>query len=396
MAPGPSGISVYAELLPNIRQVSVGASLPGSPDATTSAEVVDGGLRFRISHQGQSELLDLPATVTAPSVLVIPRTQGSNPSWRLPASIDEASALRSATESQVAPWSSMDLKVGSSVTCRNCGNLIVPGEGIRVWKDLPSENWAEMMEFWHCHKPHDHKSHEDEGLADRGYGANHVITAQPGVGFVDITSFMFSESDCSNVQFLSSIRGATFNSSSQVIDYDPSNKHVSVVCGGCQTEIGLYKVSSSSILLFKWQVTCETVKPSNIPSQLECLASTLLATISRSGYAKSVLIPYRPESHPQPLRVPHLWVLNPNVVYTSSTCRGKRAAVKILYRDINVEEANGFLDSITSDVQEINLPLTAIKATREALASSTVLIPERERSFQGWSAGLLDRWSIGP
>lgn len=55
------------------------------------------------------------------------------------------------------------------------------------------------MEFWHCHKPHDHDQQENQNLANKGYGANNVISAQLGVGFVDITSFMFDEQDCQNL-----------------------------------------------------------------------------------------------------------------------------------------------------------------------------------------------------
>lgn len=71
---------------------------------------------------------------------------------------------------------------------------------IKAWKDLPSENWAEMMEFWHCHKPHDHDQRDPESLASKGYGANNAISAQPGIGFVDLTSFLFAESDCDGLK----------------------------------------------------------------------------------------------------------------------------------------------------------------------------------------------------
>jgi hypothetical protein len=57
-----------------------------------------------------------------------------------------------------------------------------------------------MMEFWHCHKPHDHEHQDPESLASKGYGANHAISAQKGTGFVDLTSFLFSESDCQGLK----------------------------------------------------------------------------------------------------------------------------------------------------------------------------------------------------
>ncbi|KAG4265766.1 hypothetical protein FPRO06_01046 [Fusarium proliferatum] len=41
---------------------------------------------------------------------------------------------------------------------------------------------------------------DPESLATKGYGANHAISAQQGVGFVDLTSFLFSESDCRGLQ----------------------------------------------------------------------------------------------------------------------------------------------------------------------------------------------------
>ena len=212
-APKPdTGISIYAELLSNIRQVSVAVALPSPSDASTSAEVVDGGRRLRVRHQGHSEVLELPATVTTTAILPVTKVASAEHSWRLPVSPAEASATRVSPEDQAVPWSSTDIKIGSSISCRGCGSALVPGGKIGSWKDLPSENWAEMMEFWHCHKPHDHEEHEDEALADKGYGANSAITAQPGVGFVDITSFMFAELDCHGL-LVSLVGGLRFRDS---------------------------------------------------------------------------------------------------------------------------------------------------------------------------------------
>jgi hypothetical protein len=76
----------------------------------------------------------------------------------------------------------------------------LPTGKIKAWKDLPSENWAEMMEFWHCHKPEDDHGKDHEHLTSKGYGARSMIGAQLGVGFVDLTSFLFSESDTTHVE----------------------------------------------------------------------------------------------------------------------------------------------------------------------------------------------------
>lgn len=191
-------LSIYAELLSNIRQVSVRATLSSPLDSTTRAEILDDGRRIQVHHKGEVKALDLPASVLVRSTIPIPENGSQELAWRLPVPATEAQLTRFSAENQSIPWSSPDLKAGSSICCRNCGYEIVQQGRIDSWKDLPSENWAEMMEFWHCHKPHDHghEHHDGDALSKRGYGASSAITAQPGIGFVDLTSFMFSESDC--------------------------------------------------------------------------------------------------------------------------------------------------------------------------------------------------------
>ncbi|KAJ6445921.1 ubiquitin-conjugating enzyme E2C-binding protein [Purpureocillium lavendulum] len=365
--PAP-GIAIYAELLANIRQVSVGATLPSPPDASTVAEVFDAGQRLRIRHHGQSEVLNLPASVATGSA-GLPVAQGPSAAlnWRLPVSPVDAGAARFTPENQAVPWNSGDIKPGSAICCRACGDALVQDGRIDTWKDLPSENWAEMMEFWHCHKPHDHGQHENETLTNRGYGANNAISAQPGVGFVDITSFMFSESDCRGLLFSTSVSGVTAGTSAAAMDEEFTGKFLQVFCSRCNAEVGLYSVLAVGVTLYKWQVT--------------------------SGCAKSVIAPHASERQDGSGPLLHLWVLNPNVIYASSAVPGRRTALKILYRDISPDEANKLIESMTSDVQDINIPSEAIAAARKSLGQSSGLLPERERRFQGWNAGLLERWT---
>jgi len=76
---------------------------------------------------------------------------------------------------------------------------------IQSWRDLPSQNWAEMMDFWHCHKPSVPKKQTANGshntyLEEKGYGANTGFVARRGVGFVDLTYFLVSTEDCLGVK----------------------------------------------------------------------------------------------------------------------------------------------------------------------------------------------------
>lgn len=190
-------ITIYAELLAFIGQVSVTVSLATVSDSGTRAEIIDHGTTIQVHHAGRSESIKLPAAVAQASSLPIPQPSSSNISWRLPSLTKASRSASNSLENQALPWNAVDIKPGSSVKCRNCNHGLVRPGIISVWKDLPSENWAEMMEFWHCHKPHDHEEHPDEErLLKRGYGASNSISAQQSVGFVDITSFVFVEQDC--------------------------------------------------------------------------------------------------------------------------------------------------------------------------------------------------------
>ncbi|KAG5984034.1 hypothetical protein E4U55_006263 [Claviceps digitariae] len=387
------GSILYAELLSNIRQVSVAATLPSAPTSDTVAKITEGGQRLSLEHDGFTSTLDLPATVAMTSLRP---AQGASRhlTWRLPLSSVGADTPPFSPENQAVPWAASDLQNASAVSCRTCNSIIIPDGTLKVWKDLPSENWAEMMEFWHCHKPHNHGQQENGNLANKGYGANNVISSQPGVGFVDITSFMFDEQDCQNLLFsVSGVARASNSSSKAVGDNSDPGKYLHIFCNKCATEIGLFSIVVGSVTLFKWQVSCTTIVPtSRAPTGPECLAASLMANISRSGCAKSLIMPHISEKGADSIKMLYLWVLNPNVVYSSSLVGGKRSAMKILFREVIQEEGNKLLDSVVSDVQDLYLPTATIDLSRETLVTNSRLLPETERSFKEWQVGLLDRW----
>ena len=192
--------SIYAELLSNIRQVSLAVSLCSPSDSSTRVFVAADGCSLQLTHHGKLTTLQLPAMVALGNVLLpIQRRGSASLSWRLPLAAQASSGKRDASAIHGAAagmWSAFDLVDGSEVRCRQCSTTLVARGRIAAWKDLPSENWAEMMEFWHCHKPGSHAFHNNRGravsdgassqvdeksLASRGYGADSRVAAQPGV-----------------------------------------------------------------------------------------------------------------------------------------------------------------------------------------------------------------------
>ena len=190
---------IYAELLSNIRQVSILAELPTPSDASTEVSFQSGCKYLSLSHQGTNTKLELPGEVSATYVPQQPARGLKQISWRIPLTPQPLQTHPSFAESPSAPWSACDLYSSSSLACRACSIPIVKSGTIKTWQDLPSANWAEMMDFWHCHKPDVPKveqNAQESGLVDKGYGANASFRAQKGVGKVDLMAFLFSKEDC--------------------------------------------------------------------------------------------------------------------------------------------------------------------------------------------------------
>jgi len=212
-----TSFSLYAELLSNIRQVSIVATLPTPSQDTTFASlaVIEHGTKsLKLTHDENVLSISLPGNVNEEFPLQHSQIGKTELSWRLPVIADEKENpldIGYTTEN----WSAQNLEPNVALSCRKCREDIVAGHRIQKWKDLPSENWAEMMEFWHCHKPDDvpdgesstptehvHKSHVhlENKNADRAYGANSRFSASSGVGFVDTLTFLIAEQDCDNIK----------------------------------------------------------------------------------------------------------------------------------------------------------------------------------------------------
>ncbi|KAG6062966.1 hypothetical protein E4U33_006411 [Claviceps sp. LM78 group G4] len=393
MSEGGTAI-LYAELLANLGQVSVAATLPKPPNkGDTRVNITDDGQRLFLDYTGFSTTMLLPAPVAKTS-LKIAEDASRYLTWRLPLSRDAASQPPFSAEDQAVPWAAPDLEAGSAITCRRCHSTIIPDGKLKVWKDLPSENWAEMMEFWHCHKPHDRDQPENKDLADKGYGANNnVISAQSGVGFVDIISFMFDERDCQNLLFSASDAAHASGSSSEALANASSGSYLHVFCSQCKGEVGSFSIKADSVLLLKPHVSCRTIVQMKWPpTVMTWVAALLVANISRYASTKSLLIPKIPSNSQDGDKMLCLWVLNPHVVYSSSCIDGRTPALKILYQEVTREEGNKLLDSMTSDVQEIYLPSDDILLVRATLESSARHLPESEQTHNEWCVGLLDKW----
>ena len=210
--------NLYAELLPNIRQITLYAELPSlSPsDASSTPRISysDSNSTVSVSYRDQTQSLRLPARVSSRHVLPSALSPAKSPSGsesadeytiRLP--VDESGPSDSQQDIHV-PWTAQDLTPETRLRCRECKNeLFTPQPDNKVvWKDLPSADWAEMMDLWHCHKPDTHPDDKEESGGDdtnekvKGYGAANRVLCEPGTVLVDVASFVFAEGNCQGLK----------------------------------------------------------------------------------------------------------------------------------------------------------------------------------------------------
>ncbi|ROW05895.1 hypothetical protein VPNG_08014 [Cytospora leucostoma] len=408
----PAKLSIYAELLPRLGRISVVIHLPTPSTHKTKVLVSNDAARLIVYHDNATTELRLPAKTLAPIGEHLPgevKPGLLKMSWRLvPDPEDVKSSL--ATDDAV-PWSAAQLWPGLPVVCRACKSLVVAEDTLKVFKDLPSENWAEMMELWHCHKPTEHHSaakssngadeRGDNGeekatetnLASRGYGANSAIVAQKGTGFVDLMTMLFHEYDCHCLmQAAKEPPNPCFgevvpygsSASGTALPEDPSGfRSLDAICHGCHAQLGRFDNRKNGVSLYKWKLNMaeetssrfELVDP---PTLSHCLAAALVATQARYGTAKVVL-----QGEKEAVTV---WILNPSIRFSCLTKQGV-PAMKLLYR-------LGAVD----DVEEIHITDEAIREIKAVLEEGNTYLPpdEKAKAFGGeedtWTVSLLERW----
>lgn len=182
---------IYAEYLSNIRTLAVTTVLETPRNDTTALWLSTDRTKLVLEHQDHTHRITLPAKLSGQGTqhLQLPNTGELQCVNRL--SAEPIFAQQEPT----ALWSANYLDSETRVHCKLCSTL-VSSDKINVWKDLPSEAWAEMMDLWHCHKPEEPKGKPDDAPAHKGYAAGSKLIAQVGVGLVDVMSFLLAELDC--------------------------------------------------------------------------------------------------------------------------------------------------------------------------------------------------------
>jgi ubiquitin-protein ligase E3 D len=193
-------IYLYAELLIHIRQLTLHASLQNEKNNDTKILLSFDKKVITVLHKGESASLYLPTQISGKANITFPTKKETDLSARLV--IEDESELVKAIDGREeginVPWCAKDLGETVVVECKNCANVLVEAGKVKEWKDLPSENWADLMDLWFCHKPHE--VGVEDAAASKGISAESKPSVAPGVGLVDVMSLLLHKEDCKGVK----------------------------------------------------------------------------------------------------------------------------------------------------------------------------------------------------
>ena len=192
-------INLYAEFLLNIRQVTIFATLQNDRTEESIAYVTSDKKSLTVVHDTESATITFPSGISGKATVNFPVARSKTVSLRLEIIEDDKPAhdLGVGIDND-SPWPASSLGQETDIACRSCEEIIVAARS-RVWKDLPREDWAEMMDLWHCHKPTT-KDPPSQEQSTKGYAATNKLRARPGVGFVDTCHVVVTKEECTSIK----------------------------------------------------------------------------------------------------------------------------------------------------------------------------------------------------
>jgi ubiquitin-protein ligase E3 D len=202
-------IHLYAELLLSLRIVTVYLSFESDHTNTTTATLSADGETVTVSNRGKIAIIRLPIKIQAAAkdvAFTLPAEPSKQITLRLkdPRRLPPSSSQDERASNNI-PWAAKDMSDQVEVQCAACHHTLIPTQTISSWRNLPRADWAEMMDFWHCHKPDEHDSNgtggsNNDASSRKGYAAANRWTARRGVCFVDLLSFLVAREDCPGVK----------------------------------------------------------------------------------------------------------------------------------------------------------------------------------------------------
>ncbi|RAK96193.1 HECT-type E3 ubiquitin transferase [Aspergillus ibericus CBS 121593] len=416
-----SSLHLHAELLPNIRQLTLYISVPAntpSTDLTITLSESRRSISVSLNPDNDPITMKLPAHVHPTSHHILhltpttlpqtqPRATQGEYSFRMPVDVNTPITNNHNDLDSLdgyIPWTATDMSSATRLRCLKCESEVL-GEG-KVWKDLPSGNWAEMMDFWHCHKPDPPKG-ENNGNGDgeemnavKGYGAANQVVATPGTVLVDVVGFLVAGRDCLGIP--------NTNTDTTHPDANADKIH----CTTCTTQLGIHDPIANGHRLYKTRLaasspsspsptsssspevspTTTTIWSHHPPETV--ISAQLLELIDRESTRRFIL-------HSDNKSGLLIWIFTPTLTYSNASATHQisaQRAMKVFYQILSDEkEIQRMLDAEVGKVgvvavEEVRLLGEEVDGFQRVLEKSRSLLPVEAREWRGWRVGLVGRF----
>lgn len=118
-------------------------------------------------------------------------------------------------EEVVSKWMRKDLVKGPfTFYCSCCNDQLICSKDYTRVRDMPSEFWAEFMDYWHCHKPHS----DTNSTLSKGFDNKFTKSVVPTVGEICLSdSFIYIHKDSFNHKIVYDYNNVLCNSCRQVL-----------------------------------------------------------------------------------------------------------------------------------------------------------------------------------
>ncbi|AWU73580.1 uncharacterized protein C5L36_0A01870 [Pichia kudriavzevii] len=133
------------EYLPRLQTTTVYADIP-----INNLNVELNGTKLALN----GEDIDVIQGITKPVISKVPVSSSLTCVKIQPEKIE---VLRNADDLSVDryQWNIGDFKGNYSLYCKSCNNCVMSSKNVSKIMPMPSSLWYEMVDYWHCHKPHE-------------------------------------------------------------------------------------------------------------------------------------------------------------------------------------------------------------------------------------------------
>ncbi|KAG5518971.1 hypothetical protein PMAC_002502 [Pneumocystis sp. 'macacae'] len=309
------------------------------------------------------------------------------------------------TTEEISPWSAVYIDSNSSFCCIFCLSFLLSKDEIKYWRNLPSDNWSDMIDYWICHRE------KHNILKGFGVDKNYKFVSCPGIAFVGLSYFLVSQENVQNIKVkiiircmwiddiilglkkydkISSIDDGFLSYLDTLFHYamqrSASDKITlkieenNVFCNSCKMNVGI--LTENGIKLYKWKLVEKNMKKT-ISFHIDVFISAQLLSLIEvhANYKFDI---YNEETKKCILKI---WVFNSDLRITNGLFYGSDININNKYNKFPgtrvmkicyVLIQNSSIESYDNDV--VFHP-EMIKSMLYSLKESNSLIPESTRQF---------------